>query len=157
MKHPCMSTSHPGAACTTDRWQCRRCARWLCTLHLPEEGELCEDCFMKHQQERTAAIAEVNDRFRASGIGGRVFVTHGVAVCGEHFVNAALEVVRRFEEFTPANDPWHEHDFGSFDLEGTTLFWKIDYYDAAMRYGSEDPADPSKTTRVLTVMLAEEY
>jgi hypothetical protein len=86
-----------------------------------------------------------------------MFITHGVAAKGEQFVNAALSVVRRFEEFSPANDPWHEHDFGSFELEGTKLFWKIDYYDAAMRYGSDDPADPSQTTRVLTVMLAEEY
>jgi len=59
-------------------------------------------------------------------------------------------VIRRvatFTEFTPENDPHSEHDFGSFALAGRKFFWKIDYFDAAMEFGSEDPADPSKTTR----------
>ena len=34
---------------------------------------------------------------------------------------------------------------------------KIDYCDASMEFGSEDPADLSKTTRVLTIMLAEDW
>jgi hypothetical protein len=33
----------------------------------------------------------------------------------------------------------------------------LDYLDAAMAFGSENPADPSKTTRILTIMLASEY
>jgi hypothetical protein len=45
----------------------------------------------------------------------------------------------------------------AYTLDGRKLFWKIDYYDAACVYGSEDPADPSQTTRVLTIMLVEEY
>ena len=49
-----------------------------------------------------------------------------------------------------------ELDFGSFTQQGRKLFWKIDTYDAACEFGSEDPADPTKTTRVLTIMLAEE-
>ena len=55
------------------------------------------------------------------------------------------------------NDPHGEHDFGSFELCGRKLFWKIEYYDPDLQHGSEDPADPAKTMRVLTVMLAEEY
>ena len=69
-------------------------------------------------------------------------------------------VIRRvatFSDFTEDNDPHGEHDFGSFTLSGRKFFWKIDYYDANMEFGSEDPADPSKTTRVLTIMLANEY
>ena len=62
-----------------------------------------------------------------------------------------------FEDFTPDNDPHGEHDFGAFEHAGKRIFWKIDYYDAACENGSEDPADASKTTRVLTIMLADEY
>ena len=65
----------------------------------------------------------------------------------------------RLEEptFDEGNDPHHEHDFGKIEVVGNEIFWKIDYYDKTMDNGSEDPADPSKTSRVLTIMLASEY
>ena len=69
-------------------------------------------------------------------------------------------VIRRvaiFSEFTADNDPHEEHDFGNFELAGRKFFFKIDYFDENMEFGSEDPADPAKTTRALTIMLAEEY
>ena len=47
-------------------------------------------------------------------------------------------------------------DTGAFEHNGERVFWKIDCYDRAMEFGSEDPADPQKTTRVLTIMLAGE-
>ena len=50
-----------------------------------------------------------------------------------------------------------EHDFGSFDAEGQTIFFKIDYYDRALASHSPDPADPSVLRAVMTIMLANEY
>jgi hypothetical protein len=103
-------------------------------------------------------IRELNDRFRWSRFqDGQVAITPGVNALPRRVKAAALLKVVRFSEFTPDNDPHGEHDFGSFEVDGHKLFWKIDTYDAAMEFGSEDPADPLKTTRVLTIMLASEY
>ena len=70
---------------------------------------------------------------------------------------AMLAQVATFADFTQYNDAYGEHDFGFFELVGRTFYWKIDYYDEKCEFGSEDPADPKKTTRVLTLMLAAEY
>ena len=104
-----------------------------------------------------ATIRSLNDTFRTSGQGGRFIMTRGVSVMLEHLKIAAIQYVRGFCKFDADNDPWHEHDFGSFEVQGEKLFWKIDYYDKSMESGSEDPSDPSQTTRVLTIMLASEY
>jgi len=108
-------------------------------------------------------IAELNDQFRKTGTGGWLMITHQVSRPiiigwgGEEFVAKALLAVRDFDYFTWENDPWHQHDFGSFHIGEHKLFWKIDAYDKSMKYGSPDPLDPTKTVRVLTIMLAEEY
>jgi hypothetical protein len=68
--------------------------------------------------------------------------------------NLALE--SRSLDFTADNDPHGEHDFGRFTLVGRKFFWNIDYYDERCELGSET-SDLEKTTRVLTIMLAEEY
>ena len=65
--------------------------------------------------------------------------------------------MRSFEDFDEDNDPHGEHDFGAFDHDDQTIFWKIDCYDRELKWGSPDPADPEKTTRVLTILLSEEY
>jgi hypothetical protein len=102
-------------------------------------------------------IAEQNDAFRRSFAGGQVFVTRGISALPQDAQTAITDRVRSFEEFEEANDPWGEHDFGSFEYSGQTIFWKIDYYDTKLKWGSPDPADPSVTRRVLTILLAEEY
>ena len=65
--------------------------------------------------------------------------------------------IQEFDAFDDANDPYGEHDFGSCEHRGRKVFWKIDYYDKTLESGSENPADPAITTRVLTIMLADEY
>ncbi len=103
-------------------------------------------------------IRELNDAFRAGGpFSGGWLLTQGVRALGPAFALEATDLVQQFDRFGAANDPYGEHDFGSFELSGETLFWKIDYYDLDLRFGSPDPSDETITRRVLTLMLASEY
>ena len=106
----------------------------------------------------TDTIRELNDAFRTTFSGnGDVYLTRAVAALPEHEQTEIVRRVQRFDTFTPDNDPHYEHDFGSFEHAGKTIFWKIEYYDRDRRYGSPDPADENVTERILTVMLAEDY
>jgi hypothetical protein len=100
-------------------------------------------------------VRALNDAARSTLAGCRVTVTQGVAAlqCVDH----VLAEVRSFSDFTSDNDPFSEHDFGSLQVAGQTLFWKFDYYDLTMTMLSADPADPRVTVRVLTIMLSHEY
>ena len=105
----------------------------------------------------TEKIRTLNDAFRTTMAGGKVFLTAGIDALPSDVKAIVIRRVATFSDFTPDNDPHGEHDFGSFEVAGRKIFWKIEYYDAAMQFGSEDPTDESQTTRVLTIMLAEEY
>jgi hypothetical protein len=100
----------------------------------------------------SAKIAAVNDEFRRSMSG--CTVTRGVAALAP-LMNEIFVRVRDFSEFTEDNDPYGEHDFGSFEAYEHKLFWKIDYYDENLEKWC-DPLSPD-CNRVLTIMLAEEY
>lgn len=102
-------------------------------------------------------LTELNDKFRTTLQGGKVLMTQGVSMLDEKDQRALMLKVMSFNDFTEDNDPYGEHDFGSVRYNGTTYFWKIDYYDNNLEYASEDPEDETKTTRVLTVMRADEY
>lgn len=117
-----------------------------------------QDSFAQNQrQERTLIIRELNDRLRVEHAGGQLFVTHGICSLGEAYVPSIIRAVTAFDAFNSDNDPYGEHDFGSLEVMGQRIFWKIDYWDEHMKFCSPDPADPDVTTRVLTVMLASEY
>ncbi len=105
----------------------------------------------------TAAIRDLNDQLRRSFEGGQVLMTQGVnALVGKTLAQVLL-VIRDFEDFTEDNDPWGIHEFGSVQVDGQTVFFKIDAYDDNMEYGSPNPADPEVTKRVMTILLASEY
>jgi len=107
----------------------------------------------------TNTIQKLNDEFRRQVVVGKqgAFITSGVAALGWEAVQRIVKTVATFDDFCHRNDPYSEHDFGSFDAEGHTIFFKIDYYDRALAGLSPDPSNPDITIRIITVMLAEEY
>jgi hypothetical protein len=106
---------------------------------------------------RASAIRALNDAFRQTLVGGQVLITSGIAALGGAVQTSILEAVQRFDRFSEDNDPYGEHDFGSLLIASELIFFKIEYYDRHCLMGSSEPTDPSVTTRVLTIMLANEY
>lgn len=110
--------------------------------------------------DQAQKIARLNDEFRQVagwGSGGQVLMTAGIAAMSPEDQTGIFNLVRIFNTFTEEDDPYGEHDFGALDYKGQKVFWKIEYYAPDMQHGSEDPADPAQTVRVMTVMLANEY
>jgi hypothetical protein len=110
----------------------------------------------------------MNDRFRVNfyvpcfgprAVPGHILCTRGIAALPPETQICIWAEVANFDAFSEDNDPHGEHDFGAFDIAGAgKVFWKIDYYaDKSCSLGSEDPADPARSFRVLTIMLASEY
>jgi hypothetical protein len=106
---------------------------------------------------KTERIRTLNDELRHNLTGGLAMITPGVAALGQEAVDRIVKTIAVYDDFCHANDPYEEHDFGSFEAEGETIFFKIDYFDRTVTYHSPDPSDPSVTERVITIMLAEEY
>lgn len=107
--------------------------------------------------DKTARIRALNDLFRQTSQGGQILMTHGVSNFNRETIGRIAEAVRNYDDFSDDNDPYGEHDFGSFEIDDHKLFWKIDYYGPDMMHGSEDASNPEITSRVLTIMLADEY
>jgi hypothetical protein len=107
--------------------------------------------------DRRARICALNDQLRQGHMGGRIYISRGVTALGRSGVQLGLREIAAIDQFDANNDPHGEHDFGSVVVAGRRLFWKIEYYDRTLTSGAEDPADSTTCTRVMTVMLAEEY
>jgi hypothetical protein len=114
--------------------------------------------------ERAEQLAQMNDQFRLSLLDphgpheGRLLITRGIQAFPVKSQLDLIVKVMHYRDFTEDSDPYKEHDFGVLMHEGFKIFFKIDVYESSeMEYGSEDPLDPDKSYRVLTIMLASEY
>ena len=110
-----------------------------------------------HEAAHAIAIRTLNDKFRQTLTGGTVLFTAGLMALGDGTQARVLAAVQAFDAFDEGNDPWAEHDFGALEIDDERMIFKIDYYDLTRAMHSEDPADPTKTERVMTIMLAIEY
>jgi hypothetical protein len=106
---------------------------------------------------RAEAIARLNDQLRKTGTGGSVMITQNLKHVTGFNVPTLMKALAEYGGFDADNDPHGERDFGDLVLWGYDLIWKIDYYDKDLKFGSDDPADPNVTHRVLTVMLASDW
>jgi hypothetical protein len=103
---------------------------------------------------KTARIRELNDRLRRKGLGGRVVITRGIEALGPESIRGVLAAVASFDDFTENNDPWGEHDCAVLTVDSRRIIFKHDLYENPEVKGAD--GQPI-TTRVLTIMLAEEY
>lgn len=125
-------------------------------------------------REQTTRIARLNDMARkAMGVACTAVATVGFRSLPEAEQSQVRELIETYDAFTEDNDPHGERDFGTVyqlgDGSWTTerprlsndererVFWKFDYYDRDLQFGSEDAANPAITRRVITIMLADEY
>ena len=123
------------------------------------------------QRER---IARLNDLARrAIGVACTAVATVGFRSLPDADQSQVRELIETYDAFDEDNDPHGERDFGTIyqladgrwtterprlrEEERERVFWKFDYYDRDLQFGSEDAANPAITRRVLTIMLADEY
>jgi len=110
---------------------------------------------MKNKQSRIAAL---NDQFRKGNSRlGTWVVSAGVDTLPAEQRQSLMQAVQSYNNFTEDNDPHGEHDFGIIHWEGVEYFWEIICYDKSLQQLAANPEDFDTTTRVLTLMKADEY
>ena len=125
-------------------------------------------------REQAARIASLNDLARrAMGVACTAVATVGFRSLPDADQSRVREMIETYDAFDEFSDPHGERDFGTIyqlcdgrwtterprlsDDERERVFWKFDYYDRNLQFGSEDAANLVITRRVLTIMLADEY
>lgn len=110
--------------------------------------------------DRMLRIAALNDRCRQGlDTTSRIVITAAcIATLAEERGKVAqilaqadlMAAIRRYV-FRPEES--RERARGDLVVAGHAVRFTIDYYDLTLEWGSEDPADPLVTVRVMTIML----
>ena len=101
---------------------------------------------------RAEVIAQLNDRLRKTGEGGTFVITRNVTGLAGVNAQELVTELANYDDFNDDNNPHGERDMGRFKLFNANLYFKIDYFDPDLNFGSSDPTDPGVTHRLLTIM-----
>ena len=132
-----------------------RILQTLNQFNMPEAPD--HFCDRENLSEADQRVRELNDQFRLTFIGGRILLTRGVQALPAEVANKVIQAIQAFDDFDGDNDPYGTHEFGSVEVDGQKVWFKIDAYDHNLEYGSPDPSDPVVTKRVMTILLPSEY
>ncbi len=115
-------------------------------------------------------VAAQNDAFRRNAclaipyrandpvLKGQMVMTQAVHAEGAAFIQSCLGAIGRLDHFPADNDPDGFHDFGSVEVFGTAVWFKIDVYDDdTLSFGSDMLDDPARSYRVLTVLFPSDW
>jgi hypothetical protein len=102
--------------------------------------------------DRRAIIAALNDQLRSTFKGGRVQMTRSVYDLDDRLRGRVLSVLARYNSFDGESD----HDGGVFIFAGFAFESRIEYRGADGCGRSSDPADATKTFRVLTLPVVDD-
>lgn len=112
-------------------------------------------------------VAEQNDQFRrwhclgerkpGGFVPGKMVWTASFEAREADFKRAALKAIGEIEEFAAENDPARFHEFGAVEIDGETVWFKVDYFDKTYEWGAEDPSDLQNTCRVMTIMFPSDW
>ena len=106
---------------------------------------------------KTEAIRALNDELRQNLATGTALMTAGVAALGAEAVARIVKTIAVYDDFCHANDPYEEHDFGSFEVDGHRSSSRSIITISALLPLARPIRSVGFTERVITIMLAEEY
>lgn len=109
--------------------------------------------------ERTIRIRDLNDELRLNGraLNGRMVAMGQLGQEDKEKIIRVYRAAAAFDDWPEGDDPYREHDFGKFEVDGESYIFKIDYYSLDEMHGSEHPEDQNTTIRVMTLMYAGGY